>query len=208
MCVCERKREREKERVSVGPNRSAINRYFAEPLTQHTVERLPQPSLCSLLLSPSISHSDTFLFSHPLPSPCHFPSLCLSTPFAIFLHVNLRGQAVHWLITALFSATIRPLHYPCTLFPLYTSTWDWEGRWRELRMCVCMWKKSKREGDKKKRAEDAEGERRELQRRMTSSSDQAEYWMTMLQVGAEVVLHNDISLHVLSTLLHWSGKTR
>lgn len=65
-------------------------------------------------------------------------------------------------------------------------------------------------GNKGGRAEDAEGEKRELQRRMASSSDQAEYWMTVLQVGAEAVLRSSewyISLHVLSTPLHWSGKT-
>lgn len=48
-----------------------------------------------------------------------------------------------------------------------------------------------RRGEGGCRQEDAEGERRELQRQMTSSSDQAEYWMTVLQVGAEAVLSSE-----------------
>lgn len=100
------------------------------------------------------------------------PCLLFSLFFPFFAHtlsnVSLR---FHWLITALFSGAIRPPHYqPCTLFPLYTSPWRRrEGRRKELKMSVCMWKKG-RGVDKGRRGEHRMlRKRRELQRWITLS---------------------------------------
>lgn len=74
------------------------------------------------------------------------PCLLFSLFFPFFAHTlsNL-SLRFHWLITALFSGAIRPPHYqPCTLFPLYTAPWrKREGRRKELKMSVCMWKKGR-----------------------------------------------------------------
>lgn len=96
-------------------------------------------------------------------------------------------QAVHELITILCSATIRPLHYQlCTLFLLYRAAWErMEGAEDEY----VEEDKERREGEKRGEWRLLrEGERRELQRQMTSSSYQAKCWMTVLQIGAEAKL--------------------
>ena len=169
-------------------------------------------SLCALL-PPSISHTAASVFSHPM----FFLTilLCsLHTLFLVFLRVNFRCQAVHSLITALFSATIKnPCAIsPCTLFPLYSATWEREGRWREPWVSVCVWKRGG--GGGTKGGEESKG-CRGREERIAETYDFFLWPSTMLDDSAAGRSWGCgpcsshwylVSLHVPSTPLHWSAE--